>query len=106
MVYKEKAVFGTSSQKNSIRQMPNYVPNSVPWVDWILGTMRVTGGWKENIPSRKPGEQRTWRHRGREKRHKERERVLAKMGLLSEILLHWLLCRKPVIPIPLKRLGQ
>lgn len=34
------------------------------------------------------------------------ERATGKDIIALEIFLHWFPCRKPVIPIPLKRLGQ
>lgn len=46
------------------------------------------------------------KHLGTPSGLRREERATGKDVIALEIFLHWYLCGKPIIPIPLKRLGQ
>ena len=86
--------------------MPNYVPDSVPWVigSWAPG--KVIEVQKENIPSRNQENREVRDTMGKRRGIRREKRDTSKDEIALEIFFHWFLCGKPVIPIPLKRLGQ
>jgi len=86
--------------------MPNYVPNSVPWVIGSWAPWKVTEVRKENIPSRNQENREVRDTMGKRRGIRREKRDTSKDEIALEIFLHWFLCGKPVIPILLKRLGQ
>lgn len=62
--------------------------------------------WKESMNRRRQEIEELRDTLGKRRDIRREERATGKDEITLEIFLHWFLCRKPIIPIPLKRLGQ
>lgn len=80
----------------------NVMSLTVPWVIGSWAPWEVTEVRKESVHRRNQKTEELRDTMGKRRGIRREERDTGE----DEIFLHWFLCGKPIIPIPLKRLGR